>query len=136
MRTDLRLSLLLMALLAACDGDEVDSAFAPPPPASGTRYEPGVYPAASTYANQCEMPRPGTDPSTGQRYPDVQGSSLAEKYFLRSWTNNLYLWFDEVLDRDPASVTATLDYFATQKTTAVLPNGRDKDEFHFTYDTA
>ncbi len=102
----------------------------------GISYAPGVYPAASTFANQCQVPRTGTDPSTGQRYPDMQGSSLAEKHFLRSWTNNLYLWFNEVADRDPASVPAVLDYFDTQKTTVVLPNGRNKDEFHFTYDTA
>jgi carboxyl-terminal processing protease len=137
------LPMLTVSLLAACGGGEGDSGFTPTSPTApttpttpGISYAPGVYPAAATFANQCQVPRTGTDPSTGQRYPDTQGSSLAEKHFLRSWTNNLYLWFNEVVDRDPASVAAVLDYFNTQKTTVVLPNGRNKDEFHFTYDTA
>ncbi|MGC4028236.1 MAG: S41 family peptidase [Steroidobacteraceae bacterium] len=99
-------------------------------------YTPGVFPAASTFANQCQTPRTGINPATGRSYPDVQGSSLAEKHFLRSWTNNLYLWYDEVTDRDPNSVARVLDYFDTQKTTAILPDGSAKDRYHFTYDTA
>ena len=88
------LPMLAMALLAACGGGEGDSGFTPTSPTApttpttpGISYTPGVYPAASTFANQCQVPRTGTDPSTGQRYPDTQGSSLAEKHFLRSWTN-------------------------------------------------
>jgi carboxyl-terminal processing protease len=131
------LPILAMALLAGCGGGG-DSGFAPTPAPSpsGISYTRGVFPASSTFANQCQAPRTGTDPSTGKRYPDVQGSSLAEKHFLRSWTNELYLWFDEVVDTDPASVALVTDYFDTQKTTAVLANGRKKDEFHFTYETA
>jgi hypothetical protein len=130
-----------MALLAACGGGgEGDSGFTPTTPTTpatpGISYTRGVYPAAATFANQCQTPRSGVDPATGQRYPDVLGSSLAEKHFLRSWTNDLYLWFNEVADVDPASVAAVLAYFDTQVTTAVLANGRKKDEFHFTYDTA
>jgi C-terminal processing protease CtpA/Prc len=99
-------------------------------------YTAGVYPASSTFADQCQVQRSGTDPSTGKAYPDKAGSSLAEKHFLRSWTNELYLWFNEVTDRDPASVSDVKGYFDLLKTTAVTSSGKDKDYYHFTADTA
>ncbi len=99
-------------------------------------YTPGVYRPFADFANQCATPRTGIDPFTGQRYPDTRGSALAEKYFLRSWTDSLYLWYSEVTDQDPASVSGVLDYFDVLKTTVTLPSGHSKDQFHFTYDTA
>lgn len=95
----------------------------------------GNYPAASTYAAQCAAPRSGNDPDTGKPWPDKAGSALAEKFWLRSWTNDLYLWYSEVLDRDPALTANVLDYFGLLKTTATTASGRPKDRFHFTYDT-
>ena len=73
----------------------------------------------------------------GGACPDTPGSALAEKHFLRSWTNELYLWFNEVADTNPANVSGTvIDYFNTLKTTALTATGKPKDQFHFTYDTA
>jgi len=63
------------------------------------------------------------------------GSTLTENNWLRSWTNELYLWYDEVTDRDPA-LSTTPDYFALLKTTATTPSGKPKDKFHFTYATS
>ena len=57
-----------------------------------------------------------------------------ENNWLRSWTNDLYLWFDEVVDRDPAP-WSTPAYFDLLKTTATTPSGNPKDRFHFTVDT-
>ena len=102
----------------------------------GISYSAGVYPASSTLANQCATPRTGTCP-WGALCPDKPGSALAEKHFLRSWTNELYLWFSEVADTNPASVGGTvIDYFSTLKTNALTASGAPKDRFHFTYDTA
>jgi hypothetical protein len=95
-----------------------------------------MYPPSSTYASQCAAPRAGIDPETGRAYPDTAGSALAEKFFLRSWTNELYLWFNEVVDRDPNSTADVKGYFDLLKTTALTPSGRSKDQFHFTYDSA
>src|SRR5262249_1888947 len=53
----------------------------------------------------------------------------------RSWTNELYLWYREVPDQDPANY-ATADYFNLLKTTATTASGNPKDRFHFTYDSA
>ena len=95
----------------------------------------GVFAPASTFASQCASPRTGTDPATGRAYPDKAGSTLAENNWLRSWTHELYLWYREVPDLDPASHT-TADYFNLLKTSAITASGNPKDRFHFTYPTA
>ncbi len=136
------ITLLIAAALSGCGGGG-DATPAPPtgnaptPPAtpSGPTWTAGVYPAASTYVAQCAAPRTGTDPLTGRAWPDRAGSALLERFWLRSWTNDLYLWYSEVLDRDPALTADTLAYFDLLKTTATTASGRAKDRFHFTYDT-
>jgi hypothetical protein len=75
----------------------------------------------------CAAPRSGTS--------DRKGTATDENNWLRSWTHELYLWYGEVTDRDPAQY-ATDDYFDLLKTAAVTPSGQPKDKFHFTYDTA
>lgn len=71
---------------------------------------------------------------TGLPYADIQGTTLDENNWLRSWSNDLYLWYDEIVDRDPGLYT-TQQYFALLKTPAFAPSGRDKDRFHFSYPT-
>jgi carboxyl-terminal processing protease len=95
----------------------------------------GVFKPSANFAAQCAAPRTGTDPGTGKAYPDVKGSTLSENNWLRSWTNELYLWFDEVPDRDP-SLYATADYFNQLKTPQTDSAGQPKDKFHFTYATS
>ncbi len=112
---------------AACSSNTTNSTTVSP-------WKAGVFAAASTFANQCASPRSGTDPTTGKPFPDVAGSTLAENNFLRSWTNDLYLWYREVPDLDPAGY-ATADYFNLLKTSAITPSGNPKDKFHFTYAT-
>jgi hypothetical protein len=118
--------------LAGCGGDK-GSAFAPPPPV--ITWQAGVFQPAATFANLCAAPRTGSDPFTHQAYPDMLGSALAENNWLRSWTNDLYLWYGEVPDLDPALYT-TPNYFDLLRTTAVTASGAPKDKFHFTYPTA
>jgi carboxyl-terminal processing protease len=95
----------------------------------------GVFPPSSTFEAQCASPRTGTDPATGRAYPDVAGSTVTENGWLRSWTHEYYLWYQEVPDLDPASYSSTADYFNLLKTTATTSSGRPKDRFHFTYPT-
>jgi carboxyl-terminal processing protease len=95
----------------------------------------GVFKPSATFAAQCAAPRTGTDPGTGKAYPDVKGSTLSENNWLRSWTNELYLWYDEVPDQDP-SLYSTSDYFDQLKTTQTDAAGQPKDKFHFTYATS
>ncbi|WP_256354225.1 S41 family peptidase [Variovorax sp. dw_308] len=93
--------------------------------------------ASSTVAGRCAAPRQGIDPDTGATYPDVPGTTSDEKRWLRGWTDETYLWYEEVPRNLVAANYATpIDYFAVLKTSATAPSGRPKDRFHFTYDTA
>ncbi len=103
--------------------------------ATAVSYVAKTYLASSQYQNLCAAPRTGTDPNTALPYPDQPGSTLAEQLWLRSWTNELYLWYSEVPDINPAGFT-TLAYFDVLKTPAVTPSSKPKDKFHFTYPTS
>ena len=103
------------------------------PPESG--WIAGQFLPASTFANQCLSPRSGINPGTGRSYPDVQGRTVDENNWLRSWSNNTYLWYDEIVDRDPGRYDDPLDYFDLMRTNARTASGARRDRFHFTYDT-
>ncbi len=87
------------------------------------------------FEHQCERPRTGVD-IEGNRFPDDPGSSLLEKFWLRSWTHETYLWNDEVVDQDPANFDDRLAYFAELRTTELTESGKEKDDFHFSQPTA
>ncbi|MGE0114601.1 MAG: S41 family peptidase [Steroidobacteraceae bacterium] len=123
-------------LLASCGGGS-DASGAGSGLNAGTpapAWTPGNYPASTTFAGQCAAPRKGIDPTTGVAYVDKPGSAVWENFWQRSWTHEFYLWYREVVDRDPALYT-TAAYFDTQKTTAITASGKPKDQFHFTYPT-
>ena len=143
-RFTLRLNALLpiIALLAACSGGGGGggaSPLPPPPqPPPPTSWQPGVFMASSSFINQCQNPRAGQDPTNNnQPYPDMQGSTLDENNFLRSFSDETYLWYDEIVDRDPAGFNNPIDYFAQLKTFQTLPSGqpKDPDSFHYAVDS-
>jgi len=101
----------------------------------GTSWTPGVYQPESHFAAQCAAPRSGTDPVSGRPYPDVTGTAVDENNWLRSWTNDLYLWYGEAPDLNPANYSTTA-YFPLLKTSATDSQGQPKDKFHFTYPTS
>ena len=97
----------------------------------------GQYLPADSFAAQCAAPRTATDPNTGQPlFDDLPGSVVDENNWLRSWTHDLYLWYDEVPDLDPALHPEPIDYFEQLRTTALTDSGNPKDRFHFALDTA
>jgi carboxyl-terminal processing protease len=102
---------------------------------TGSTYVAGQYLPVANFAAKCANPRSGTDPVTTVAYPDVQGTATDENNFLRSWTHQLYLWFDQVPDLDPSLYT-TVNYFPLLKTSATTASGAPEDKFHFTYPTA
>ena len=67
-------------------------------------------------------------------YADVQGTVLSQNHWLRSWSDELYLWYSEIVEQDPGTF-ATADYFNVLRTFATTPSGASKDRFHFTYPT-
>ncbi|GHG65728.1 peptidase S41 [Alishewanella longhuensis] len=95
----------------------------------------GQFPAEGTLKNFCQVPRTGVDPFTRQPYPDRAGTSMHEKMWLRSWTNNTYLWYSEVPDNNPANFSV-LAFFDQLKTTQLTDSGNAKDNFHFSENTA
>ena len=58
----------------------------------------GVFQPSSIFKDSCGAPRTS---STSETFPDIQGSFEDEGYWLRSWSNDTYLWYDEIQDRDP-----------------------------------
>ena len=90
----------------------------------------------SNYAERCVNVRTGNDPVSGNPYSDQKGNLLDEQLWLRSWTNDLYLWYNEVpTDKTPLDFTTDLDYFNYLKTPKLTASGAPEDKFHFTYDT-
>ncbi len=127
------LTLLAAVLLApGCGGgggggDNGNVGFSPAPQ-NPPGFSTGVFPPSDQFKNLCAAPR------TGGGFPDMQGTRTDENNWLRSWSNELYLWYAEIVDRDPAAFT-TPAYFDLMKTTAVTASGNPKDRFHFTLPT-
>ncbi|MEO0608057.1 MAG: peptidase, partial [Pseudomonadota bacterium] len=133
-------------LVTACGGGGGGSSPAPisvspppPPPPPPTSQAPtwtqNVFDPASTFKDQCAAPRTGVD-AVGDAFPDEAGSLLEELFWLRSWTEETYLWYDEVNDVDPNGFNDVLSYFDVLKTDAQTPSGQPRDRFHFTANTA
>jgi carboxyl-terminal processing protease len=113
--------------LASCGGGDGESASGTGGRGGGgTGWEAGVFLPSSTYDALCAAPRPGTS--------DRRGSVTDENNWLRSWSNELYLWYREIPDLNPAQYT-TENYFPLLKTGETTASGQQKDKFHFTYDT-
>jgi len=124
------LSCLNLLLIAGCGGGGSGNNFAPtpqPPPVTQSDFEAGIFKDSSTYKDLCMSPRPG-DPF------DMQGTTEDENNWLRAWSNELYLWYDEIMDEDPAAY-GTPEYFELMKTFALAPSGNPKDNAHFTVPT-
>ncbi len=98
-------------------------------------WTPGVFEPAAQFKDLCAVPRTGSDPDSGTPYPDRQGETVDENNWLRSWSNDTYLWYDEIEDVDPACCD-TPDYFDLMRTMARTPSGALKDRFHYSEDTA
>lgn len=98
---------------------------------SASDWKPGTYKPSNDFKNLCQAPRKGFSKYTGEPFPDKKGTTLAEKNFLRSWSYETYLWFEELPDVNPANTTAPVDYFLLLKTNKRTASGAPKDQFHF-----
>jgi carboxyl-terminal processing protease len=125
------LCVVAMFALTGCGGGGGSGGGAP----ASSGWTAGVFSNARSFAAQCVNPRTGTDPLTGRPYADTRGTVLTENNWLRSWSNDLYLWYNEIVDRDPSLYT-TAAYFDLLKTTATTASGKAKDQFHFTMSTS
>ncbi|MBL4870173.1 MAG: hypothetical protein JKX72_04390 [Robiginitomaculum sp.] len=142
LKTALKYSpILALALLTiGCGGRTVTppTTTSPPPPpvSSGPTYTQGVFNASSTFQAKCAVVRTGIDPATNTAFADRAGSILEENHWLRSWSDELYLWYTEIPDQNPAGFTTTNSYFNVLKTNATTATGTPRDQFHFSINSA
>ncbi len=109
-------------LVTGCGGSSSSST------ARDLAYVPGQYLSFDTFQHRCEAPRIGSNPNTGEPYPDQPGSTLAENHFLRAWMNDRYLFYNQIPDLNPNDHDSPTQYFM-----AMRP---DFDEFYFHMPTA
>ena len=137
---DMKTLLLLTCILSlsACGGggsDNSASNYNPVGAGSGgmsnsaaSGWVSGQFAPAENFADSCAVPRSGG-------YGDTQGTMTDENFWIRSFSNDTYLWYSDIVDVDPGTVADRLDYFELMKTNALTPSGNPVDQFHFTYDT-
>ena len=126
---------LMISVLTACGGGGSDDSTEPEPPISeAPTWTAGVFEDEDNFKDRCENPRSGND-INGNPWPDQAGSHLYEKHWLRSWSNNTYLWYDEIQDQNPANFGLPTEYFDVLKTEELTSSGAQKDNFHFFQDT-
>lgn len=126
------LLLVLASLFTGCGGggggggNNIGSSAPPSTQNPATTYTPGIFPPSEDFRYLCANPP--------ANLPGSPGTSTDENNWLRSWSNELYLWYNEIVDRNPADF-ATPAYFELQKTEAITASGAPKDRFHFTIPT-
>jgi len=140
---------LLMASVASCvfltacggGGGSSSSSTPPvvvtPPTNTGPVFQSGSFAPSSDFVDQCEAPRTGTDPLSNEPYADEAGSTRLEKFWIRSWSDETYLWNTEIADTDPDSIAERVPYFDVTKSFELTEtgSGREKDDFHFSEST-
>ncbi len=92
---NLALSLLIIITLPACGGGGGSSTDSSPPVTDG--WAENVFASATQFVDQCVMPRSGVDPTTNLAYRDDTGTTTDENNWLRSWSNDTYLWYNEIV---------------------------------------
>ncbi|PUA28584.1 MAG: hypothetical protein B0W54_11615 [Cellvibrio sp. 79] len=94
-------------------------------------WKAGTYKKSTEFDDLCAAPRSGSSKFTGDAFPDKKGSTLDEKNFLRSWSYETYLWFEELPDLNPGDHGNPQEYFELLKTNKTTSSGTPKDKFHW-----
>lgn len=124
-------SFLIFVLISSCGGggggynntSKISNATTTATTTNNYGWTPNVFLPASTYKNRCVNPRLEViNPFINQTYLDISGTILDQNHYLRSFSNDTYLWYDQIVDVDPA-LSTTSEYFNLLK----APH----DRFHF-----
>ncbi|WP_331353073.1 S41 family peptidase [Cellvibrio sp. UBA7671] len=94
-------------------------------------WKAGVYRSSDNFGNYCAAPRSGASKITGIPFPDKKGSALQEKNFLRSWSYETYLWFEDLPDVNPSNSDTPQAYFNRLVSDKKTASGSYKDNFHW-----
>ena len=105
------LSLSLATILSGCGGSDNNTN----PTTNNSGWTADVFANSGQFKGQCQASK--------------------EKNWLRAWSNETYLWYDEIIDTDPALTNGVLAYFNTLKTEQLTDSGAKKDNFHFSLPT-
>lgn len=130
-----------LALIAGCGGSgsgnngDPNTGFTYPSTVNEPTWVKDSFKSSSNFEAQCENPRSGSSPITGRAYPDKQGSELIEKHWQRAFNHETYLWYKEVIDKNPKNY-GLVEYFDQLKTTAITDSGKAKDQFHWLQPTS
>jgi C-terminal processing protease CtpA/Prc len=132
-----RLYILLVgiAVLVSCGGSSNSTSPTrfPTPDIIQPEWNAGQFLEQVTFKDFCATPRTAPD-SNGDTFQDELGTDMHEKMWLRSWTDDTYLWYSEVDDNEPTSFSVA-EYFSQLKTNELTASGSLKDNFHFTQST-
>ena len=127
--------LAITTVIAGCSGGGSSSP-APSQPPVGTTPPASDWVAGeyddwrlTSMRNICESPR-----TTGG-YSDTQGTVTDENNWIRSYSNDTYLWYSELNDIDPGTVSSAEEYFDLMRTDGLSPTGNAKDQFHYSQNT-
>jgi len=94
----------------------------------------GEYKTGIELKDQCEMPRTGND-FRGNPYSDKAGTIQDENNWLRSWSHETYLWYQDLPDLDPSQYASPTSYFKLLKSNKTTDSGNPRDKYHFSKDT-
>ncbi|MAJ87453.1 MAG: peptidase [Cellvibrionales bacterium TMED148] len=89
----------------------------------------GVFESWRNLSQVCVNPR------NNENYNDRLGTVAHENNWIRSYSDDTYLWYQELPDIDPRIVPTTSEYFELMKTDSLSESGAPKDKYHFTEDT-
>ena len=120
MKTILSLFVVLFFILTGCGGaDNVQTPSGPP------AWQEGVFAPSDDFHQVCADLSKAYDQENS-----VAGTYVHENNWLRSWSHENYLWYDEIEDVDPACCP-TPDYFKLMRTLDTTASGDPKDRFSF-----
>ena len=115
---------LLTISVLSCGGGGGGSTESP-----SSAWRKGVFLPSHDFHQVCADPSKAYDKATA-----IQGTYVDENNWLRSFTYETYLWYDEVTDTDPACCS-TPEYFELMKTSEKTTSGKPKDQFSFSLNT-
>ena len=118
----------LSLMLTACGGGSSNQPEVPPPSGSqggantgsGSGWVAGQYDPIRDLEAICANPR-----SSGG-YNDLLGTTTDENFWIRSFSNDTYLWYRELEDIDPGTIDTTEEYFDLMRTDALTASGNYK----------
>ena len=77
----------------------------------------GQYKSAQSFSNRCE------NPTLKWQLSRFIGTVTDENNWIRSWSHETYLWYNELPDIDPSTISDPIDYFVRMKTSAITASG-------------